>query len=99
MPYDRGMKRFALILSFTKDNERRLQVRPAHRDYLRGLFEQGRLEMSGPWANDTGGLVIYLAEDEADARAMLADDPYTKEGVVEATGPIEWSVTFPPASE
>ena len=44
-------------------------VRPRHREYLGSLKEQGKLAASGPFTDDSGALIIYEAESEAEARA------------------------------
>lgn len=89
------MNRYALQFAFTKDNERRLAVRPDHRTYLSRMHAEGRLEMAGPWADDTGALLIYRAEDEAEMKAILAGDPYMKEDVAQVASLTEWVVLFP----
>jgi uncharacterized protein len=84
--------RFAAILTFGPDTERRLAIRPTHREYLKRLLEQGKLHESGPWTDDSGALLIYEATDEAEARAMLAADPYSGgEGVVARAEIKEWN--------
>ena len=89
------MTRFVLQLAFTRDNERRLQVRPAHREYLERLHAEGRLDVAGPWADDSGALIVYRVADEAEARAILADDPYTKADAVEVVSLTEWRRLLP----
>ena len=66
---------FAALIEFTEDEELRLQTRPAHREYLRSLLDAGKLAMSGPWADDTGALIIYDADDMAEAERFLDADP------------------------
>jgi uncharacterized protein len=88
------MKRFVVQLRFI-DNERRLQVRPAHRDYLRTLHEQGKLITAGPWADDSGALLIYQATDEDELDRIIAADPYTPENVVEVALRREWTPIVP----
>ena len=73
---------FAALIEFTEDEELRLQTRPVHREYLRSLFDAGKLAMSGPWADDTGALIVYEAEDMAEAERMLDGDPYRSAGVI-----------------
>jgi uncharacterized protein YciI len=85
---------YVLELAFTRDNDRRLQVRPAHREYLGRLHEEGRLETAGPWADDTGALLVYRVADRAELDAILADDPYHREGVVEVASLREWRPLF-----
>jgi uncharacterized protein YciI len=55
------MPLFAVTLTFTDDVERRLEVRPTHREYLKELLAQGKLHESGPFVDDTGALLIYDA--------------------------------------
>lgn len=88
------MARFVVQLTFT-DNDRRLEVRPAHRAYLKELFEQGTLVTSGPWADDTGALLICEVADEDEMRRIVAADPYTEAAVVEVTQLREWTPIFP----
>ena len=54
------MALFAALIEFTEDEELRLQTRPVHREYLRSLLDAGKLAISGPWADDTGALIIWL---------------------------------------
>lgn len=78
-------------------DERRLQVRAEHRDYVRELFDRGAIRMSGPLADETGAVLVYDAADEATARALVEADPYTREGVVRELSLREWNVIVPPA--
>lgn len=88
------MARFVLELSF-KNNERRLEVRPAHRDYLRSLVEKGKLVTAGPFADDSGALLVYEAADEAEVREVLAADPYTTADVYDIVQLREWTPVLP----
>lgn len=83
------MARFVVQLAF-KNNERRLEVRPAHRDYLRRLTAEGKLVSAGPWADDTGALLIYETADEAELRDILVADPYTPADVYDIVLLREW---------
>lgn len=89
------MAKFVLQLAFDRDNERRLAVRDEHRAYLCALLERGALSMAGPWADDSGALIVYEAADEAAARALLAVDPYTTAGVVTVASLREWRPLLP----
>lgn len=59
-----------------------------HFAYLKGLVEAGsvllvgRTQDAGP---ETRGLVIFEAEDEAAARALMEGDPAVSQGVMTAT--------------
>jgi uncharacterized protein YciI len=88
------MARFVLQLSF-KNDTRRLEVRPAHREYLRSLLDQGRLVTAGPFADDTGALLVYEVADEAEVRDILASDPYTTADVYDIEQLREWNPILP----
>jgi uncharacterized protein YciI len=77
------------------DDERRLAVRPEHREYATALFERGAIRMSGPLAGDAGAVIVYDAPDEATARELVAQDPYVREGVVREVSLREWNVVLP----
>jgi len=64
-----------------EDDERRLAARPAHRDRLRRLHDEGTVVMAGPLAGDTGAILVFDLDADAMA-AELADDPdYAAPGV------------------
>ena len=85
---------FAAIAEFADDEELRLNTRPTHREYLRSLFDAGKLVMSGPWEDETGLLIIYDASDMADAERMLDSDPYRSAGVIANATIKEWRVVL-----
>ncbi|MEV6149270.1 YciI family protein [Nonomuraea sp. NPDC052129] len=84
------MARFVVQLAFDGD-PRRLAVRPAHREHLRGLHDQGRLVTAGPWADDSGALHVYEAADEGEVRDILRSDPYTAVNGYEVVLLKEWT--------
>jgi len=85
------MALFAVTIGFTDDLERRLQVRPTHREYLGTLLESGKLYESGPFVDDSGALLIYEAADLAEVQELLANDPYTPNGIIESVTINEWN--------
>ena len=85
------MALFAVTLTFTGDTERRLKVRPTHREYLKSLLERGKLHESGPFVDDSGALLLYDAEDVAEVQELLANDPYAPHGVVASVTINEWN--------
>jgi uncharacterized protein YciI len=88
--------KFVAVLEFTDAEELRLQTRPTHREYLRSLFDQGKLVMSGPWADDTGAMLIYEAADMNEAERLLDADPYRTAGVIAEARIKEWRVVVGP---
>ncbi|HEY8374195.1 MAG TPA: muconolactone Delta-isomerase family protein [Pseudonocardiaceae bacterium] len=85
------MARFAVQLVFGADRERRLEVRPAHREYLKGLAERGVLLAAGPWADDSGALLVYEVADRDELQRVLDEDPYTPAKVVQEITVREWT--------
>jgi uncharacterized protein YciI len=86
------MARFAVELVFGPDSEKRLAVRPAHREYIASLAEKGVVLAAGPYADDTGALIIYEAADEASLKEILSADPYTPANVVTKWEIRVWNV-------
>lgn len=81
---------YAVELSFDPDNNgRRLELRPAHRESLAGLFAEGVLKMSGPWEDDSGALLIFDTDAEGIER-ILADDPYFAAPGVDVVAVRRW---------
>ncbi len=88
------MAMVAVILTFG-DEAPRLGARPRHREYLQGLLAGGKLHASGPWGDDSGALIIYDVADEAEARAILAADPYsTTPGVIADVQIKPWTIVY-----
>jgi hypothetical protein len=76
--------------------EVRKTTRDAHLEYLKTL--SGRLRLGGPFQSAdgaimNGSLLILEAESEAEARALLADDPYAKAGLFQSVDVRRWNWT------
>jgi uncharacterized protein len=69
-----------------------MQHRAAHRAYLNRLVDDGSLLMAGPFADERGGLIVFEAEDEAEVQRLMADDPFTIEGVFATTEIRPWTL-------
>lgn len=85
------MPLFAVTLKFTDNAERRQEVRPTHREYLKKLLAEGKLFESGPFVDDSGALLVYEAADVAEVQELLANDPYAPNGIVESATINEWN--------
>jgi len=72
--------RFVVTIEYT-DLAARERALPEHRDYLAAGRAQGIVTESGPFADGKGGMYILNVADEAQARAFVADDPYTAAGM------------------
>lgn len=88
------MALFVAVNEYGGDAERRQRVRPTHREYLQRLLDEGKIHESGPFTDDSGSIVIYNVESLADAQELLANDPFTREGVITNSNLREWTVVF-----
>ncbi|RKN43200.1 YciI family protein [Streptomyces hoynatensis] len=77
-----------LELAFTAAPER-LAARPAHREVLARLHEEGRLTAAGPFADDSGAVLLFPLE-RPELERVMADDPYYRTPGVEVVGIREW---------
>ncbi|MEN3609337.1 YciI family protein [Plantactinospora sp. ZYX-F-223] len=68
-------------LRFTGDPAARLAARPAHRELLARLHADGALLAAGPWADDSGALLLFDADEAAVRRALDVDPYYRTPGV------------------
>ncbi|GAB4065404.1 hypothetical protein KHC28_02855 [Ancylobacter sonchi] len=63
----------------------RLEVRPAHLDYLRSIAAS--LVFAGPVLDaegkPCGSIIVYEAADKAAAEKLVNDDPYSQAGLFE----------------
>ena len=81
---------FIVDTTYTTDRDLLLATRPAHRDHLQALVATGAVVAAGPWGDDLGGTFIASVADRAELDEILAQDPYTLEGVVGAQSVREW---------
>lgn len=87
------MKHFALIYRSVPDiMERRGPYRAEHLDRLRALADQGKVMLGGAFVGAPAGtLIIFQGEDDQDARAFAASDPYVRAGLIEHWEVREWT--------
>lgn len=86
---DRTVARMLILeLTFTAAPER-LAARPAHRAFLAGLHDDGRLLAAGPWADDSGALLVFDV-DRPELDRILDADPYYRSPGVEVVSIREW---------
>lgn len=62
--------------------EKLAEVRPRHRDFLRGLADQGQVAVAGPLGDNSGGVVLIQADDLDALHKIIDTDPYYTDGVV-----------------
>ncbi|HEY1759106.1 MAG TPA: YciI family protein [Bryobacteraceae bacterium] len=79
--------KFAATIEYTRDAAKIGAARPAHREYLKKLLDSGNLAISGPFTDDSGGLLIYEADTLEQAEALIREDPFAKAGVF-----LNWTI-------
>ena len=89
---------FVVTYRYTDDVANRDGARTEHRDYLRGLADQGLLLVSGPFGPDEapGALLLFRADDKAQINALVEKDPFTTCGVIADTETAEWDPVIGP---
>lgn len=71
-----------IVVELSFDNHpRRLAARPAHRRRLQALRDRRLLVMAGPWADETGALLLFDADDKTVVDILAADPYYSMPGV------------------
>ena len=58
---------------------------PAHRAFLKTLYEQGITICSGPQIPRTGGFILMNAAGKTEALEIMKNDPYVIQGLAEYT--------------
>jgi uncharacterized protein YciI len=65
--------------------ERRAAARPSHLEGATARFDAGGMPIGGAILDAAGAMIgsamVVEAADEAEARAIVENDPYTKQGV------------------
>jgi uncharacterized protein YciI len=64
--------------------------RPAHRDWLRSLLEQGTVVSAGAYQDGTGALILIEGTGTDSVRSLLDADPFVIEDLVEEIRIHEW---------
>lgn len=63
------------------DSGKNSKVLPYHIEYLNQLDTEGKIYDRGPFADGSGGLVIYIAGSYEEALTMAENDPHVIENV------------------
>ena len=67
------MKRY-LVMSMRRSTFDPTIIQP-HKDFIEGLRAGGRIELTGPFGDQSGGAYLLLAEHLEEARAIAHEDP------------------------
>lgn len=73
--------KYAAIIAYSTDQAKIAEVRPAHRQYLTRLLQEGKLVASGPFLDDSGALIVYEAASPQEATELIQADPFHAAGV------------------
>ncbi len=74
------MARFLVLTAFTSQ-EARVAHRAAHREYLHAQVGAGTLLMAGPFVDESGGMIVFEAQDRAAIDEIMAADPFSTNDV------------------
>jgi len=80
--------RIAYSYSMKDDPDRVRTVAPEHAAYWRDLGLPGYL--GGPFADRSGGLIIFEAESVETAESIIAADPFVREELLESSVVRQW---------
>ena len=63
-----------------------------HARFMDALFDAGKVILAGPFADDSGSMVILTAESADDARAIFRADPWAHQDILIARDFKEWTI-------
>ena len=63
-----------------------------HARFMDSLFEAGKVILAGPFADDSGSMVILSAESVDAARAIFLEDPWARRDILVAAEIKEWTI-------
>lgn len=84
-------KWFAHIYFFKPEPDRINAAIPGHGDYWEKLPIAQFL--GGPFADHSGGLMVFQAADLDEAGEIVEHDPFVREGLIETRLLKEWAIT------
>jgi hypothetical protein len=64
----------------------------AHAEYIDDLIEKGTMVMGGPFSDNLGSMSLWEGVDANEARRIIAEDPFIKNGVFVLEEVREWTV-------
>ncbi|WP_460744186.1 YciI family protein [Mariniluteicoccus endophyticus] len=92
------MPTYAVHYTYIDDADRRQEVRPAHREFLGRLAEDGICLVAGAYApaEEPGGLLVFRHESKEGLAELLKGDPFQVESVVTDMRILEWGPAVGP---
>ena len=86
--------KFAAVIEYTPDKAKIAEIRPAHRKYLIGLYDAGKLAIAGPHGDDSGAIIVDETDTLEQAEAILKNDPFCTSGVFVRWNLRPWKTVF-----
>jgi uncharacterized protein YciI len=88
----RLMVRFRAGPTWTSGSVREQPDWDAHAEFVDALIERGTFVMGGPFSDNSGSMSLLEGIDADEARRILEDDPFMKNGVFVLEEIREWNV-------
>ena len=63
-----------------------------HARFMDALFEERRVVLAGPFADESGSLVVLSAESVDEAKSIFQNDPWAREDILIAGDIKEWTI-------
>jgi uncharacterized protein YciI len=92
MPRMRLMVRFRAGPTWSSGSVREQRDWDAHAEFVDALIERGTFVMGGPFSDNSGSMSLLEGVDADEARRILEDDPFMKNGVFVLEEIREWDV-------
>ena len=90
------MATFAVIYRYSTDSAALDEHRPVHKDYLKSLFEEGKIIVSGPLGE--GGrptaLLIMSCENTDEVEQLMNKDPFHRLELIVEREIRPWNIAF-----
>lgn len=89
------MSLYAVRYAYSDDVAGRDEHRPAHREFLSGLAQEGVVVASGPLTDGPAEALLLLEGESADqVRDLLREDPFAQQGIIDSVEVREWDVVI-----
>ncbi|RNE49353.1 YciI family protein [Corynebacterium alimapuense] len=89
------MNYFVAQYLYAPDSEQIIEIRPAHRQWLGSLLDEGKLVGSGPFTDGLGGALIIIRLPKSatltDAEELMDNDPFHKADALAGRSIREWN--------
>jgi uncharacterized protein len=85
---------FAVIYRYRPDEDALTEHRPAHRAFLRSLYQAGKLVVSGPLGGDAdpAALLVFDVDGADEVAALLDKDPFRDQGLIAEREIRPWTI-------